>query len=133
MSSGFALTTANSADVVAAYSAPKTVITAVASGTGWNVIGEFYLPLTVTAQLDVVGLVSDADLTMTARLWSVADKAAVTTLGTVATSSTSAVRLLSARNSLTGDRRYQIQAQVVGSSGLDQFGVVETATITGNG
>src|SRR5690606_25730797 len=69
--SGFAVEKVTSLEVVAAWVAPKRVVPAVASSPGWYVMGEYYLPKSTMAQLDVVGCVSDASLTLRARLWDV--------------------------------------------------------------
>src|SRR5690606_41415316 len=85
--SGFAVEKASSAEVVAAWTVPQSVVTAVNSAPGWGSIGEYYLPKSVTARLDLVGLVSADDLTLHMRLWDVT--AAALSNGAMSTSSRS--------------------------------------------
>lgn len=126
--SGFAVEGADSVEVVAAWTVPPSVITAVASGTGWMSLGQYYLPKSVTAKLDMVGQVSAAGLTLTARLWDVTDKLPVN--GAISTTSLAPVRVLGDQVNLTGGRTYQVQVQCVGAAGDDKFGVIGAATIS---
>jgi hypothetical protein len=126
--SGFALEKAGTVEVVAAWTVPQRVITAVAVAPGWNSLGEFYLPKSCDAKLDVVAFVAASGLTFTARLWDTTAKAAVN--GSVSTTSQAPTRLLGETVTLTGDRTYQLQVQCVGSAGDNKFGIVSAATIT---
>lgn len=135
MPQGFALTTASSIEVIAAYSAPQTVIPAVAASPGWQALGSFYLPKSCSARLDALMMVSDASLTCRVRLYDVTVDATLTAAarvipGGVQTQSTTPVRQLGGVVSLKGGHTYQIQAEVVGDSGESFFGTVPTATIT---
>lgn len=135
MPQGFALTTASSIEVVAAYAAPQTVVPAVAATPGWQVLGAFYLPKSCSARLDALAMVSHASLTCRVRLYDVTDDASLTATarviaGGVSTSSTAPVRQLGGVVSLRAGHTYQIQAEVTGNAGDTYFGVVPTATIT---
>ncbi len=126
--SGFAVEKVTSLEVVAAWVAPKRVVPAVASSPGWYVMGEYYLPKSTMAQLDVVGCVSDVSLTLRARLWDV--QAAAPVPGEVQIKKVDGDRVKGARVSLLGNRRYQVQVECTGGAGDTLFGVAETATIT---
>jgi hypothetical protein len=130
MPTGFALEEASSIEVIAAYSAPHTVVPAVASSPGWHVLGEFYLPKSVAkARLDALFMVSSDSLTCRVRLFDMTAKAEVS--GSRAQSqTTSPKRILSGVVALTGGRNFQIQAECTGGSGAGLFATVETATIT---
>lgn len=127
--SGFAVEKVETLEVVAAWTAPQTVVTAVAAAPGWVSIGEYFLPKPVeSAFLELVGLVSANGLTLHLRLWDTASGTPVN--GAVSTTSRSPARVVGERVSLQGARTYQVQAQCVGAAGDDKFGVVQTATIT---
>lgn len=129
MPSGFAVEGAASVEVVAAWTVPRTVVSAVAAAPGWMAIGEYYLPKSCTARLDVVGLVASAGLTLTTRLWDTTDKLPIN--GSVAISAVATpTRSLGEAVQLLGDRTYQVQVQCVGAAGDDKFGVVLAATIS---
>jgi len=135
MPQGFALTTASSVEVIAAYSAPHTVIMAVATEPGWQSLGAFYMPKTSTARLDALMMVSDASLVCRVRLYDVtADPSLLSAdriiAGDVSTSSTIPVRQLGGVVTLRAGHTYQVQAEVIGTVGGFYFGVVPTATIT---
>lgn len=135
MPQGFALTNASTTEVIAAYSAPQTVIPAVPSTPGWQAIGAFYLPKSCAARLDALLMVSDTSLTCRVRLFDVTPDASIEAsdrviAGGVSSSSTAPVRQLGGVVSLIGGHTYQIQAEVIGDEGDEFFGVVTTATIT---
>jgi len=135
MPQGFALTSASSVEIVAAYAAPLTTIQAVASTPGWIVLGAFYLPKSCDARLDAMMVVSDSSLTCRVRLYDVTvdsslGAAARVIPGGVSTSSETIVRQLGGVVALKAGHIYQIQAEVTGNSGDAYFGVVPTATIT---
>jgi len=125
----FGLETASSADVVAAYSAPQTVIPAVATTPGWYVVGHFYLPKSVRARLDMIMQVSGAGLSVNARLFDMQALAPVTSAACSSTSLT-AERKLSPPVNLTGNRRYQIQVECIGTPADDAFALVSTGSIS---
>lgn len=125
----FGLEKASSVEVVAAYSAPQTVVPAVSATPGWHVIGTFFLPKTVTARLDALIQVSKADLVVRVRLFDLHTLSPVSGF-TSSTGSLLPVRALSPVAELTGNRRYQIQAECIGTPADDAFGVVSTASIT---
>lgn len=129
MPQGFALESASSVEVIAAYSAPHTAVLAVASAPGWYVVGAFYLPKAVRARLDAMITISSSGLTCTVRLYDMHAKAAVSG-ATVSTTSQALERKLSGMVTLPGNRLYQIQAQCIGTVGDQRFAVIENATIT---
>lgn len=127
--SGFAVEKVKTLEVVAAWTVPKTVVTAVAAAPGWVNLGEYFLPKPVdSAFVELVGLVSANGLTLHLRLWDTVSGVPVN--GAVSTTSRSPARVVGERISLPGNRTYQVQAQCVGAVGDDKFGVVQTATIT---
>lgn len=125
---GFAVEQATSLEIIAAWVAPKRTVPAVESTPGWYVVGEYFLPKSTTARLDVIASVSHESLTCRVRLWEVESRTPVP--GTVIVQSTVGVRALGPGVSLVGGRRYQVQAECIGNTGDDRFGVVEAATIT---
>jgi hypothetical protein len=134
MPTGFGLETAASIEVIAAYAAPQTLVPAVNATPGWRVLGAFYLPKTVVARLDAMMMVSDDSLTCRVRLYDATPGAMTPSArviqGTVSTQSTTSVRALGPKVTLTGGHLYQIQCEVTGDEGDEFFGVVPTATIT---
>lgn len=132
MPSGFALTSASSVEVLAAYSAPRTTVLAVESTPGWQVVGAFYLPKTTTARVDALIMVSDPSLTCRVRLYdsTVGAIASRVVPGYASTSSIDLARKLGPVVTLTGGHLYQLQCEVTGDEGDGLFGVVHTATIT---
>lgn len=137
MPQGFALTTTSSIEVIAAYSAPQTVIPAVEETPGWQALGAFYLPKSTKARLDALMMVSDGSLTCRVRLYDVTEDESLEApdrvlAGAVSSSSTTPVRELGGVVQLRAGHTYQIQAEVVGAEvpGDESFGVVPTATIT---
>jgi hypothetical protein len=129
MPNGHALEPADTVEVVAAYSAPKKQIPAVATTPGWRVVGSFFLPRTVKARLDMIASVSASGLTCRARLLDLATNAPVSG-STATTTSQTPARALSGIVSLTGNRSYQIQVECTGATGDDKFADFETATIS---
>jgi hypothetical protein len=129
MPQGFALESASSAEVIAAYSTAQTPVPAVAESPGWHVLGEFHLPKSTAARLDAIALVSAEGLTCRARLFD-RTAAAVVSGAVVSITSLTSVRALSGVVQLIGNHRYQVQAECTGDTGDDQFAVVHTATIT---
>lgn len=132
--SGYAVEPAATVEVVAAWAVPLSTVPAVSSGTGWVSLGEYFLPKSCTAQLEVLGLVSFEGLELTVRLWDT--QAAAPVNGAVVTRSASPVRLLGSKVELPGNRTYQVQAQCVDTGeyeigiGDSTFGIVQSATIT---
>lgn len=117
-----------SVEVLSAYYAPQGYVAAVAEGPGWHVIGGFFLQKTTKARLDVFGLVSEAGLTCTVRLFDLEDLEPVSGVVTI-TSQTSA-RALGSQAALVGNRNYQIQAQCVGGGAETDFAVLHSVTLT---
>jgi hypothetical protein len=115
-------------EVLSAYSAPQLQIDSVAATPGWTVVGDFYMELTETIRLELIGCVSGPGLTMRTRLF---DMVALTPVaGTEASiTETTDVRRLSPMFELPGGRLYQIQVEVTGDAG-DSFGVVRAASPT---
>lgn len=128
MPQGFAVESATSVEIVAAWTTPATVVSAVAASPGWRVIGEYYLPKSCAARLDVVHLVSAVGLTSRVRLWDTHDGSAVP--GAVETGAVVPTRSLGGMAQLTGGRTYQIQAECTGASGETKFSRILTATIS---
>ncbi len=125
---GVALTTEEQLEIIASVQTGNKVVLAVAAAPGWNVIGEFYLPVGAPARLEAIGAVSDASLAMTVRLFDLADVAAIS--GSPARlTALSYTRVLSGLFDLLGGRTYQIQAQVVGNLGDTYFGSVNATLV----
>lgn len=128
MPQGFAVESATSVEIVAAWTTPATVVSAVAASPGWRVIGEYYLPKSCAARLDVVHLVSAVGLTSRVRLWDTLDGAVP---GSVETGAVVPTRSLGGMVQLTGGRTYQIQAECTGAApAYDKFSAVLAATIS---
>lgn len=130
MPSAFALTDAESPQIVIAYAAPATTVPAVDETPGWHVVGQFFLPTSCEARLDVQGCVSDAALIGNARLYDataneVVSGSLVSYAGTLVVT-----RKLSGVVELTGQHNYQIQAECTGDSGDDFFMTIQTATVS---
>lgn len=128
---GLGLTTEQIVEILSAYSAADEEIMAVTATPGWNVVGGFTMPVTATVLLDVMGSVSDAALTMHARLYCVTPGHVGEVTGSTATiASTTDVRALSGEFELAGARAYQFQVEVTGGAGDNFFGVIRAATLT---
>jgi hypothetical protein len=131
MPSGFALEEATTTEVIAAYSAPAATFQAVSATPGWYVAGEFYLPQSCDARLDVIMSVSDSGLTARARLFDLSSTPPAAVSGaSVSTTSETPSRSLSGVVSLTGAHRYQIQVECTGGTGNEDFAAFQTGTIT---
>jgi hypothetical protein len=125
---GLALTKEETVEILSLYATSNRPILGVATEPGWEVIGSFPFPVDADIRLDVTGVVSDASLTLTTRLY-------CTTVGHVGEVSGSRVMLTattdaqaySAQFSAKGGRLYQIQAQIVGNAGDSYFGYVRRA------
>lgn len=126
---GVGATTSPQVEVLSAYAATNQTVAAVAATPGWNVIGAFFMPGTALVRLDLFGSVSDAALSMRARLFDLSTAQPVSG-STVTITSLTDVRKLSAQFSLTGNRTYQIQLEVTGGSGGAFFGSAKSASIT---
>ncbi len=136
MPQGFALETADTLEVIAAYSGPRTVIPAIAgdpsSVSGWYVVGSFYLPRSCDARLDIIAVVSNPLLISRSRLFDMSTLAEVSGSRAIA-SPILPVRLLSGVCSLVGTHMYQIQSDCVlptGSVADTDFSVVSSGTIS---
>jgi hypothetical protein len=126
---GFALKQTAELAVLSAYAAPVQTIPAVATTPGWYVMGAFFLESSAELRLEVIGLVSDVDLTMRARLFDMTTNEPVGDIS-VSVRSLTDTRVLSGFAKLTGGRLYQIQVEVTGGAGEDQFGVLRSAAPT---
>lgn len=126
---GFALTETAEIEVLAAYSAPQQAIAAVAASPGWYVVGAFFLQTSATLKLELVGAVSHASLTMRARVFDLTSNQPVSGISVSISGATSTTdqKVLSGPAPLTGNRTYQIQAEVTGNAGGSYFGVVRSA------
>lgn len=129
MPQGFAVQEATSVDVIAAWVTSNEVVQGVASTPGWTVLGEYYLPTSCNARLDVTHLVSASGLTSTVRLWDSSAGAAVSG-AIVSTEAQSVTRTLGPTVSLTGGKSYQVQAECTGATGNDKFSNILSATIS---
>jgi hypothetical protein len=129
MAKGFGLTIAPEIEVLAAYAAPQGEIPAVAASPGWHVVGAFRLELTATLRIELIGSVSDAALTMRARLFDLEDVAPVASMQASLSALTDEAAY-AARVELTGNRIYQIQVEVTGAVGSDKFGVLRSVAPT---
>lgn len=135
MPQGFALTSASSVEIVAAYAAPQSVVPAVEESPGWQVLGAFYLPRSCNARLDALMMVSDASLTCRCRLFDATEDSSLSAddrviPGDVSTSSITPVRQLGGVVALRAGHTYQIQAEATGDVGDEFFATVITATIS---
>lgn len=138
MPQGFALEPASTIEVIAAYSAPRTVVPAYGGNPEseffWFVVGAFWLPRSCLARLDVLACVSNAALLSRCRLYDLVDLEEVSG-SRASTSSLAPARILSGEVSLTGARMFQIHVDCIlstdGSPAADtDFAVVSTATIS---
>ena len=126
---GFGLTSRPSIEVLSAYSAPQDDIESVATTPGWHVVGAFPMPLTAELRLELVGLVSEAGLTMRARFFDVTDNAPVASSDASITATVD-TRALGPVIELEGGHLYQIQVEVTGGGDPDQFGTMRMAAPT---
>lgn len=122
------LTTVPELVVVSAYSTQNQNVPfadlAPSSTNGWYVIGTFFLPVSMPARLEVVGLVTDSDeITMSVRVF---DMVALESKLLVNIASESAQRAVSGKVTLAGNRLYQFQARALGESGN---GLVQSAQL----
>lgn len=131
MPEGFALQPVSSAEVVAAFAAPSTHIPSVSVTPGWQVIGEFFLPLSVAqCRLDVIASVSDASLTSRFRLYDRSNNTVVSG-STVQIRELVGTRRLSGPFALTGGRVFQIHGECTGHvEAIDFFAVLQTASLS---
>lgn len=130
--SGLALTLEQTIEIVSMYSSSDRSISAVATAPGWYVVGGFPLDVSVRARIDLLALVSDVSLVLTARLYCVTPGFEGEVPNTrVAVTSMIDTRVLSGYADLTGGRVYQMQAQVVGNAGADYYGIVRRGAPTG--
>lgn len=123
-----ALTTGKTVEVISAYAAPATPINAVVESPGWNVVGAFRVPVSAKGRLEIVGIVSDADLVMTARLY---DLTAVEVVGGSIAQVDGETTDTFARSGVfefIGGHVYQVQAEVVGDVS-DGYGVLKSAQV----
>lgn len=121
-----ALTQSPQIEVISAFSAANQQVPAVNGASGWFVIGSFYIPITSLVKLEVVGLVSDAGLTMNVRLFDMTSAAPVSGTAVDVTALVDQ-RVVSGRVELAGGRLYQFQAQALSASNV--FGVVKSAAL----
>jgi len=130
---GYMLTEEVDTEIVSAYAAALQKVPAVAAAPGWFKVGAFYLPKRLAKTcLEVIANVSAAGLAGTARLYDPTLGVEAPVSGSdVAFSATDVGRFLSGSFTLEGARTYWILAQVVGATGSDKFGIVDTASLTG--
>jgi hypothetical protein len=126
---GFATTSRPSIEVLSASNASQDDIPSVAATPGWFVVHAFYLPVSVALRLELIGLVSEAGLTMRARFFDLGVNAPVASSEASITATTD-TRALGPLVELTGARLYQIQVEVTGGGGAEQVGVVRAGAAT---
>jgi hypothetical protein len=127
---GYALNAESATEIVCAYAASRQSVPAVLAAPGWFVVGSFYLPKTVKARLDVIAGLSALGLTGTARLYDPATGVDAPVSGSdVSITNLDSARALGGVVTLTGNKVYLIQVQVVGATGGDKFGTVYTAAL----
>jgi hypothetical protein len=126
---GLGLTQTPEFEVLATYSAPEQVIPAVEATPGWYVVGAFRMPVSAEVRAEVFGSVSDASLTMRARLFCITPGSVAPVSGsTVTITSATDVRALSGLFTLpAGD--YQMQVEVVGGVDDALFGSIKNMTV----
>jgi hypothetical protein len=110
-----ALTKFATMEVISAYCAPMTARDASADDH-WTVVGSFFIPAEIDAQLEVVGVVSEDGVTLKSRLYDVTDVAAVAG-SDVEITTTVPTRATSTPVLLQPGHVYQIQMTVVGDAG----------------
>ncbi len=128
--SGFGTTQTDSLEVITAYIAQSGEIPAVAADPGWRVLGAFFLPISSSARVELIGSVSNVILTLTVRLFDMTTGAPVSG-STVQVVTTTDDRELSGVFQLLGGHLYQFQAEVTGAAGTAYFGKVKSASLTG--
>lgn len=120
-----ALTNTPQIEVVSPYSTSNQQVPAVNADSAWLVVGSFYIPITMLARLEAIGLVVAPATRMSIRLFDMGGAEPVQ--GTVFNIDTSVdSRGVSGRVELRGGRIYQFQAQVLG---LDGFGLLKSACL----
>lgn len=127
---GYALQEEINTEIVSAYAASQRDIPAVAVAPGWYTFAEFFLGKTVRCLLEVIGSVSAGGLVATCRLYDPVADVPVTG-STVTFSATVSDRYRGSVLELAGNRRYMIQCQCVGASGIDKFATVQNACLGG--
>jgi len=121
------LTAGQSVEIVSSFAASAKTIPSVTASPGWYVVGAFRVPVETKGRLDVVGLVSDATLTMHVRLFDLTLPGVVG--GSLATLAGKTIDAF-ARSGvfiIPGGHVYQVQAEVVGAQ--DGFGVLQSAQL----
>ena len=113
-------------EVISAYAAAMAQIPVVPATPGWYVVGAFYLPISVRAKLEAIGLVSVAGSELHVRLVDAATATPVSGSDVTITSSTVDVRAVSGAVDLEGGKVYQFQAEAIGASGV---GNMKAATL----
>jgi hypothetical protein len=121
---GLALTAEALIEVLSTYSSTDKVVPAVPATPGWFVVGAFTLKVSAKAVLALIGSVSNASLTMHARLFDLT--ALVPVSGTIALTDLSDAQRTSPELSLVGGHVYQMQVEVLGDAGDDNFGSVKS-------
>ncbi len=121
-----AVTESPMVEIISAFAVANQLIEAVAEEPGWYVLGAFFMPLTSQARLEAIGLVSEAGITMRARLFDLTEIAPVS--GTVVViEETVDTRKRSGSVELHGGRIYQMQCEVIGDEG---FGVLRNLMLS---
>lgn len=111
-------------EVISTYVAGPVTVDAVATAPAWVILSSFRIPVNVSVQMEVVGLV-DAGNAMSVRLYDVTD-AEVVSGSEVDVSGTIDDRELSGNFDLLGSKVYQYQVQVIGPAGV---GILRSAQL----
>lgn len=121
---GLALTAEETIEVLSTYTASEQVIAAVATTPGWYVVGAFHMRVTFEARLAVIASVSNASLTLRARLFDLVTLLPLDAI--ISIQSTTDVFQTSPSVALTGGHDYQMQVEVTGGAGDTLFGALKS-------
>lgn len=114
-------------EVISTYTATEQAIQAVTASPGWYVVGAFKMRASLNVFLSGVVSVSDASLTLRARLFDLTDKVPVPIQ--LATQSIIDAYASSGSAELVGQHIYQMQIEVVGNAGEQYFGSMKSLTL----
>jgi hypothetical protein len=121
-----ALTPEDLLEVLSVYSALEQAIPAVAATPGWYVVGAFSLRVSYDVRFQVIASVSDASLTLNARLFDMSSTPPAPVAGVLSLQDLVDAVRTSQVVSLTGGHLYQMQVEVVGDAGEDFFGSLKS-------
>lgn len=129
--SGLALTTEQVIEVISLYSTPPLPLLGVEDEPGWYVAGSIWMPVSADVVLDMIGIISDPSLVMTTQLYCLEPGFIGEVAGSRVQLASAPIdtRALSSQFTLTGQRMYQVRAQLVGNAGAGYFGTLRRATL----